>query len=271
MRLKVALFSPTPTSLYARLVAHLIQGEERIDLVGITVRSMWSLRRIRSELRRDGARLIQKVYVKLWLGEQEQYAGDSETLSELAAELDLPRENLRQLAAHREIPFAQVSDLNNTGSVEFLRGLSPDLVVFCGGGLIRDQILSIPALGILNCHSGVLPAYRGMDVVEWAILESDGEPEIGLTLHFMDQGVDTGPILLHHHESIRPGDTLKRVRRRMELAMVALMLDGLRGLRDAELQAKPQPEDARRQYYVMHPVLKSATTKKFRTLADRVR
>lgn len=262
MKLKAVLFAPTPTSLYSRLLSELADREEGIDLAGIAVRSMWSWSRLRGELRRDGSRLIRKVYNKLWLGEAAYPSSEQETLPHLAAEVALPDENLKQMASRFGIPFVQKRDLNEPAVVHFLAALEPNVVIFSGGGLVRKPILEIPTLGVLNCHSGILPAYRGMDVVEWAILEADGEPDIGLTLHFMDRGVDTGPILLHHREHLRDGDTLAAIRRRLEPEMVALMLDGLRGLRDETLQAKPQAKEAGRQYFVMHPRLKASAARK---------
>ncbi len=146
--------------------------------------------------------------------------------------------------------------------MEFLVQLKPDVVVFSGGGIVREPVLQIPSMGVLNCHSGLLPKYRGMDVVEWAILESKEEPQIGLTLHFMDRGVDTGPILLRQPEQVQPGDTLARIRRRLEPKMVRLMMRGLRGLRDGSVGSQEQSSEDGRQYFVMHPRLKVVAEKK---------
>lgn len=267
MTLRVVLFAPTPTSLYSRVLAELIQREEGLELVGVTVRSMWSWKRIRGELRRDGARLVRKVYAKLLLGEQAYPADESETLPRLATDIGLSDENLPGMARKYDFPLLRSADLNSSSVVDFLEALHTDVVVFTGGGLIRQEILDVPKGGILNCHSGILPAYRGMDVVEWAILEADQAPAIGLTLHFMDRGVDTGPILLHHHAQIRSGDRLERIRRRLEPEMVKLMMEGLRGLRDGVLKARTQTKEEGRQYFVMHPTLRLAAEQKTARLA----
>lgn len=269
MTLRVVLFAPTPGSLYSRLLAHSIQEERDVDLVGIAVRSMWSWRRIRGELKRDGGRLVRKVYEKLWLAEHAYPVDESRTLPHLAAEMGLSESNLRRVAESAAIPFIEMPDLNAERVEVFLRDQQPDVIVFSGGGLIRENILAAPKLGILNCHSGILPAYRGMDVVEWAILEAQDDPAIGLTLHFMDQGVDTGPILLRHHEPLQQGDTLGRIRRRLEPEMVALMMEGLRGLRDRTLEPQPQAAEEGRQYFVMHPTLKQAAAEKVVRLSRR--
>lgn len=267
MSLRVALLAPTPTSLYSRILAAAIHREAGLELIGISVRSLLSWKRVRGELRRDGARLVRKVYSKLWLGEQAFPPGEDETLARLAEEVGVPNENLARMARRFGVPYIQNPDLNDHAAVEFLTRLSPDVAVFSGGGLIRQAVLEIPATGVLNCHSGILPAYRGMDVIEWAILEADDTPEIGLTLHLMDRGVDTGPILLRQHAHIRKGDTLARIRRRLEPQMVKLVMRGLRELRDETLIAEPQAREDGRQYFVMHPRLKASAVEKLRRLA----
>ena len=271
MTLRVVLFTPTPTSLYSRVLAELIQREAGLELVGVVVRSIWSWTRIRGELRRDGARLVRKAYNKLLLGEQAYPPDEMNTLPRMAAEIGLSAENLPGMARSFDFSLLRSSDLNSPSVVDFLDSLHAEVVVFSGGGLIRQAVLDVPKEGVLNCHSGILPAYRGMDVVEWAILEAEHAPAIGLTLHFMDRGVDTGPILLHHHERLRPGDTLARLRRRLEPEMVKLMMNGLRGLRDGDLNAQAQAREAGRQYFVMHPRLKQAAEGKVIRLAAESR
>jgi folate-dependent phosphoribosylglycinamide formyltransferase PurN len=269
MSLRAVLFAPTPTSLYSRLLAVSADREADIELVGIAVRSMWSWKRIRAELRRDGGRLIRKVYDKLWLREEAFPLEEQETLLQLSEKMGLDDPDLAHIAKRLGIAFTQKPDLNDPMVVHFLEKLDPDVVIFSGGGLVREAVLKIPRLGVLNCHSGILPDYRGMDVVEWAILEAQTEPEIGLSLHFMDRGVDTGPIVLRHREQIRTDDTLVRIRRRLEPQMVELMMRGLRGLQAGTLETQPQLLDDGRQYFVMHPWLRTAAAEKVIQLASR--
>ena len=73
----------------------------------------------------------------------------------------------------------------------------------------------------------------------------------------MDRGVDTGPIILKRNLEIRSDDDLKSIRERLEVLMVALMIEGIHGLCDSSLHSVPQDLDAGRQYYVMHPRLKT--------------
>jgi methionyl-tRNA formyltransferase len=57
---------------------------------------------------------------------------------------------------------------------------------------LRKQLLEVPRLGVLNAHLGLLPEIRGMSSPEWSLLQ---HIPVGVTIHFMDTGIDTGPIL----------------------------------------------------------------------------
>ena len=61
------------------------------------------------------------------------------------------------------------------------------------GAIFKSDLLSRPSIGLLNAHPGLLPEYRGLDPVCWAL--NNGDPQ-GATVHFMDEGIDTGPILI---------------------------------------------------------------------------
>ena len=260
--IRLVLFAPTRKSLYARIVAQRILVEPEVALSAIVVRSIWSLHRFRAELRRDGPRLLEKIQTKLVLGENslsESEEKNTTTVERIASD------NLYEMARRHEIPFISAPDLNDIRVENKLANIAPHLIVFTGGGLIRSNILSIPSLGIVNCHSGILPRYRGMDVVEWPLLEADLEKaQVGLTLHYMDRGVDTGPLLLQHHETLRAGDTIEAIRARLEPRMIELVLKGIRGLKSDTLKPTPQMVDEGKQYYVMHPRLKEIVARNMR-------
>ncbi len=256
--LKVALFAPIDNSLYARLIVHSLSKMDGVSLEAIVVRSHLNLKRFRSEFGRDGARLLRKVYQKYLLGDGRFVDSDNHNLSSLAQESGLKIRSLKEFAQTQDIPYRLVKDLNEPASEELLREIRPDLVAFTGGGLIRTNILTLPKLGVLNCHTGILPPYRGMDVVEWTAAEGRvGTVGFGATLHYMDKGVDSGPIILKRTISTRAGDDFSSIRERLEVLMVELMLEGIRGLRDGKLKPQVQKSEDGRQYYVMHPRVKA--------------
>lgn len=257
--IKVCLLAPIHNSLYARLLSDLLMKEEGIQVSGITVRSHLNYRRFTNEFRRDGSRLIRKIVDKWLLGDARfSDEDDPLNLAATAKAVGLQYGSLKEFARAHQIPYLQVRDHNDQANHQFLEGLQPRLILFTGGGLLRKRLLEIPEWGVLNCHSGILPGYRGMDVVEWTAAEKRMEEVgFGVTLHRMDAGVDTGPILLIEKIPVRQKDSFVRIRQRIEVKMVDVMLEGVRRMRDGTLTVQPQAPQDGRQYYVMHPRIKA--------------
>ena len=254
--MRIVVLAPIQTSLYARIVSHLLHAETGIQVRKIIVRTPWSIRRMKSEFRRDGARLLRKAFKKLVLKER-GYELQGETIYDLAKRVGLPGKNLSQLGTLLNIPVVRVKDHNDELAIEAMKSAEPDLVVFTGGGIIRKSLLEVPSMGILNCHMGPLPHYRGMDVVEWPFLDhlNVEDVSLGITVHFMDQGVDTGDILTSRTVRFSDLSTFKTVRERFEPMMVELMVDTVCKLRDGLISRSPQAVKDGRQYYLMHPRL----------------
>lgn len=98
-----------------------------------------------------------------------------------------------------------------------------DLILTCRFRLLAPETFSRPKWGAMNLHSSLLPKYRGVHPVSWALI--DGETETGVTLHRIDAGIDTGPILNQAAVPIEAGDDLwslteKLDRRSVELALI---------------------------------------------------
>jgi methionyl-tRNA formyltransferase len=121
-----------------------------------------------------------------------------------------------------------------------LRRLEPDLgVVVAYGHLLRPAVLDIPARGMINVHASLLPRWRGAAPVQHAILA--GDPETGISIMQMEQGLDSGPVLHRIATPIDPGETAGSLATRLgELGATALV-DALSLL--AAGFAKPEPQD----------------------------
>jgi methionyl-tRNA formyltransferase len=85
----------------------------------------------------------------------------------------------------------RVSNLNGKDSEALLKSIQPDLLILGGSRIIKENILKIPRFGTLNAHPGILPYYRGVDVIKWALFNDDTP---GVTVHFVNSGIDTGEI-----------------------------------------------------------------------------
>lgn len=94
--------------------------------------------------------------------------------------------------------------------------LNPDiLVVVAYGRILPRQILDIPKIGPVNVHASILPKYRGPAPIQWAVI--NGEKETGITTILMDEGMDTGDVLLMAKETVRPDDTAATLHDRLAI------------------------------------------------------
>jgi methionyl-tRNA formyltransferase len=102
---------------------------------------------------------------------------------------------VKQLAISYNIPVLQPVSLRSDEAAGQIAELSPDMIVTAAyGKILPRRILDIPALGCLNVHASLLPLYRGASPVQWSII--NGDRETGVTIMMMDEGLDTGDILV---------------------------------------------------------------------------
>ena len=109
--------------------------------------------------------------------------------------------SLTREAQRLGIPVIPFEKANDESFLEKLRALEPDIVFNQSEMLLKEKILKLPRLGVVNRHGSLLPKHRGRVGSFWA--HAAGEPEIGITVHFVDEGVDTGPII---HQERFPSD-----------------------------------------------------------------
>ncbi len=132
-------------------------------------------------------------------------------------------------------------DHNSTRVRDWLLGAEVDYVFLSKAGIIKKNILEGP-WRIINVHPAVLPRYRGIGSCEWAIYENG---PLGVSAHYIDQGIDTGPIIQiaftepHHQESLRA------FRRRLDRMRADIMADLAKKLHDGDtLPSVIQPPDS---------------------------
>jgi hypothetical protein len=104
------------------------------------------------------------------------------------------------------IPVRRVPTLNGPEAQTVLRELAPDLAISLHNRILREPTFSIPRLGTINVHHGAIPEYRGMPPVFWEL--ADGREAVGFTIHRIDAGIDTGPVLAEGEVPIERRATL---------------------------------------------------------------
>ncbi len=108
----------------------------------------------------------------------------------------------------REVPTLVVPTVNGAECAAFVGARRPDVIAICGTGVVKPEIFSLAGRGALNIHTGITPEYRSADPIFWALYRGD-VGKVGVTVHFVDQGIDTGPILhqqavpLYAHDCLR--------------------------------------------------------------------
>jgi methionyl-tRNA formyltransferase len=115
----------------------------------------------------------------------------------------------------------------------------PDFIVVVSfGHIIAKSILDIPKVATLNIHASLLPKYRGSAPIQWAIIK--GEKKTGITIMLMDEGMDTGDILLSSEIEIAPDDTSGTLRERLADLGADLLIQTLKAFETGDIHPVPQ-------------------------------
>lgn len=107
----------------------------------------------------------------------------------------------------RPVESVTVGSINDATCVEFIKRQAPDVLAVCGTTVIKQDVLSLPQRGAVNIHTGITPEYRSADPIFWALYCNEPE-KVGVTIHFVDRGIDTGPIIHQESVPVYGGDTL---------------------------------------------------------------
>jgi methionyl-tRNA formyltransferase len=147
-------------------------------------------------------------------------------------------------AGQAGLPVVQPEKIRNNPEFRArLEAIRPDaIIVVAYGRIIPDWMLSLPRWGNLNLHASLLPKYRGAAPIQWAV--ASGESVTGATTMRLDQGLDTGDILLQREIAIGPDQTAEQLFPLLAESGASLMLETLDGLEAGGIQLVPQDETA---------------------------
>ena len=151
---------------------------------------------------------------------------------------------VKALALAHEIPVRQPKTLRDVETQAELAA-SDVMIVVAYGLILPTAVLTAPRMGCLNVHASLLPRWRGAAPIQRAILA--GDAETGVTIMQMDEGLDTGDMLLKAHTPIGPDDTAQTLHDRLAALGAQALLDTLRGLQTGTLRPEPQ-DDAQSTY-----------------------
>ena len=146
---------------------------------------------------------------------------------------------VKLVALREHIPMLQPTKMKDPDFLAALASWKPDLIVVAAfGRILPPTILSLPPKGCINVHGSLLPKYRGAGPIQWAII--NGETETGITTMLMDEGMDTGAMLLQEKIAIEPGDTAGSLSPRLALLGARLLVETVQRLKAGTLESNVQ-------------------------------
>jgi len=119
--------------------------------------------------------------------------------------IDTSDETLKGFALKYNIDYLYPIKINSQEFIEKAKTYDIDLLVSMSfDQIFKAEILKVPRIGVINCHAGKLPFYRGRNILNWALIND--EKEFGITVHFVDLGIDTGDIIKQNCYPINDSD-----------------------------------------------------------------
>ena len=139
---------------------------------------------------------------------------------------------------------------------ERIKEINPDIIITCAyGQIISQEILDIPRLGCVNIHASLLPKYRGGAPIHYAIM--NGDEKTGITLMYMDKGMDSGDIITQEAVTIEPNDNLETLSNKLSLLGAKMVIRELPKIISGTNERKVQDASA----VVFSPIIKRADEK----------
>lgn len=139
------------------------------------------------------------------------------------------------------IEVFQPKTLRDGEALQVLKDLAPDAVVVVAyGKILPKEILELPPSGCINVHASLLPKYRGAAPIQWSVL--NGEQETGVTIMYMDEGLDTGDMIMKAAVGIGPDETAGQLHDRLAAAGAQLLAEALAAIENGSAKREKQDE-----------------------------
>lgn len=163
---------------------------------------------------------------------------------------------VKEFAIEKNIPIYQPEKVRK--NVEFInevKNLKPDVIcVVAYGKILPKEMLEIPRLGCINVHGSLLPKYRGAAPIQWAVL--NGDKTTGITTMYMNEGMDTGDMILKQEVEIGENETTGELWERLSKIGAKLLVETLKQIEDGTAPREKQPEE-----FSMAPMLNKEMSK----------
>ncbi len=146
---------------------------------------------------------------------------------------------VKKFAIKRGIEVFQPTNIKEDTFISKIFDLKPDLIVVAAyGKILPPDILKIPVHGCINVHASLLPKYRGAAPIQWAII--NGEKKTGITIMMMDEGLDTGDILLQEEAEILEDDNAETLGKKLSELGASLLIKAIKKIKEGSIERLPQ-------------------------------
>lgn len=157
---------------------------------------------------------------------------------------------VKEYALEKHIEVYQPEKVrNNEEFLNTVKKINPDLIcVVAYGKILPKELLEIPKMGCINVHGSLLPQYRGAAPIQWAVL--NGDKKTGITTMYMNEGMDTGDMILKKEVQIGEDETTGELWKRLSKIGAKLLVETVEKIEDGTAPREKQPED-----FTMAPML----------------
>jgi len=261
-KLRVGITSGYSASKHAIALLHEINSLPGVEVVLLLQVKTFSFKRLRQLIRMYGVKDAWEKFKNVFLSSNtNRFADEIEPMNQYLKNRKIVSPSTASSCKELNIAFKKVKSLNDENALTAIKRCDADLIVYSGGGILRSDFIKSTRHGVLNAHSGPLPYFRGMNCLEWSLLYNVS-PEI--TVHLIDTGIDTGPILKRFPWKVSPLESVSSLRGKSVVVEVKALLEVLSDFERFVLNKQVQQKECGVQFYTMHPLLKEVISARLR-------
>ena len=261
-KLRVAITSGYTASKHAIALLHEISALPEVEVVLLLQVKTFTFKRLKHLIRMYGWRDAWEKFRNIFLSsKQNRFAEEILPMNNFLNERKIGSTTTLKACQKLNVKVKRVRSLNEEDSLNSIKQNRVDLIVYAGGGILRNNLIRSTRYGVLNAHSGPLPFFRGMNCLEWSLFYNV-KPEV--TVHLIDSGIDTGPILKRFPWEVSAGDTIFLLRGKSVVKGVVSLLEVVSDFEHFNKNRQKQEIGQGVQFYTMHPFLKEKINERLR-------
>lgn len=225
-----------------------------VDLQLVAYVKTFTVKRLQQLLKRYGWRDALEKFRNVFLkSKNNRFVLETDYIKDYLEEQRIKRSSIKSLCIDFKVKSVAIPSIESKWLSQEIINRKIDVLIYSGGGIVRKPLIEATKFGVLNAHSGPLPFFRGMNGLEWTLLHGVC-PEV--TVHLIDPGIDTGPILYSSPIEISKDDTIESLRGKSVVVEVKALLFCIQNFRKLFQQKRAQNKSEGKQYFKMHRFLR---------------